>query len=384
MGTVPRRRRWLRPSALIIVFALVAVACGGDGDQGTTGGDGGPPEPGELSEYSARVEREKEITVDTSEWQAEPPYTVGFTSQGTFNGFGLMLDATFRWAAGESDQVAEIVGTNGDGDPNKQIAAMEDLIQRGVDIIVIQPLGQAALSAPVDRAIEAGIPVVTCLDSVETDSFVSRVDVDLYRIAFEVTRAMAEDMGGQGKAVIFSGIPGVDAAEIWKTAATDALSQFPDIEIVATEFSDWSVAKAKSLMTQVLAREGDIDGFFAGGAENAIGAIQAISEAGGEMPVFGVTNPLNGFLRLAIEHDLRFTAAPDPPGTSPLCLDTALNILNGEPVQKFVDIAAEVEGAGLFDESEAEDRFDDRYNDEYTFPTLLPHGELLEAGFGRA
>lgn len=384
MQTVPLRRRWLRPSVLIVVFAMVAVACGGDGDQDQSVGEGGAPGPGELSEYSARVEREKQETVDTSEWQAEPPYTVGFTSQGTFNGFGLMLDAAFRWAAEESDQVAEVVGTNGDGDPNKQIAAMEDMIQSGVDIIVIQPLGQAALSAPVGRAIDAGIPVVTCLDSVETDSYVSRVDVDLYAIAYEVTRAMAEDMGGQGKAVIFSGIAGVDAAEIWKTAATDALSQFPDIDIVATEFSDWSVANAKSLMTQVLSREGDIDGFFAGGAENAIGAIQAISEANGEMPVFGVTNPLNGFLRLAIEHDLEFSAAPDPPGTSPLCLDTALKVLNGESVTKFVDIAAEVEGAGIFDESEAEERFDERYNDEYTFPTLLPHEDLLEAGFGRA
>jgi ribose transport system substrate-binding protein len=195
---------------------------------------------------------------------------------------------------------------------------------------------------------------------------------------------MAKDMGEEGKAVIFSGIPGVDAAEIWKTAATDALSQFPNIEIVATEFSNWSVAEAKTLMTQVLSREGQIDGFFSGGAENAIGAIEAISEAGGEMPVFGVTNPLNGFLRLAIEHDLEFTAAPDPPGSSPLCLDTALQVLNGEPVQKFVDIAAEVEGAGIFDESEAEERYDERYNDEYTFPTLLPEAELIEAGFGRA
>jgi ribose transport system substrate-binding protein len=384
MRTVSRGWGGKRSLVFLVAFALVAVACGSGDQQEDADGGGGAPGPGELSEYSARVEREKQETVDTSQWRAEPPYTVGFTSQGTFNGFGLMLDAAFRWAVEESDQVAEVVGTNGDGDPNKQIAAMEDMIQSGVDIIVIQPLGQAALSAPVDRAIDAGIPVVTCLDSVQSDSYVSRVDVDLYAIAFEVTRAMAEDMGGQGKAAIFSGIAGVDAAEIWTTAATDALSQFPDIEIVATEFSDWSVANAKSLMTQVLSREGQIDGFFAGGAENAIGAIQAIEEAGAEMPVFGVTNPLNGFLRLALEHDIEFTAAPDPPGTSPLCLETALKVLNGEAVQKFVDIAAEVDGAGIFDESEAEERYDEQYNDEYTFPTLLPHEELLAAGFGRA
>jgi ABC-type sugar transport system substrate-binding protein len=133
----------------------------------------------------------------------------------------------------------------------------------------------------------------------------------------------------------------------------------------------------------VLSREGGIDGVFAGGAENAVGAINAVEEDGGEMPVFGVTNPLNGFLRLAIEHDLVFTAAPDPPGTSPLCLDTALQVLNGEPVQKFVDIAAVVDGAAIFDESEVQDRYDERYNDEYTYPTLISDEGAIAAGFGR-
>ena len=368
-------RKGRRLSILSVALFLVVAACGGsDADD--------IPSAEQLSEYTARVESEKLVTVDTSEFKSEPPYTVGFTSQGTFNGFGLMLDSAFRWAAEQSDQVERVIGSNGEGDPNKQIAAIEDLVQQGVDIIVIQPLGQAALSAPIDRALAAGIPVVTCLDSVASEGYTSRVDVDLYRIAFDVTVAMAEDIGGEGKVAIFSGIPGVDAAEIWATASADALAQFPGIELVATEFSNWSIAEAKSLMIQVLSRDGAIDGFFAGGAENAIGAIEAIAEAGEEMPVFAVLNPLNGFLRLALEHDLVYTASPDPPGSSPLCLETALKILNGEPVQKFVDIVALMDGATMFDESETEERYDPRYNDEYTFPTLLPHEELLEAGFG--
>jgi ribose transport system substrate-binding protein len=350
-----------------------------------SGGSAGPSASasGPVSAYSARINEEKATTVDTSKWAKDGPYTVGFTSQGTFNGFGLMLDATVRWAASQNDEIAQLVGSNGDGDPNRQISIVEDLVQQGVDIIILQPLGHAALSAPVDRATAAGVPVVTCLDGVESDSYVTRVDVDLYKIAYEVTTAMAEDMGGTGNAIILSGIPGVDAAEIWADAANDALANYPDIKLVGTEFSGWSIAEAKTLTTQLLSRAGQIDGVYAGGAENAIGAINAFEEAGVKMPVFGVTNPLNGFLRLAIEHNIVFTAAPDPPGTSALCVDYALRVLRGEEVPKFVDIAEEVDGAGMFDESEAAARYDDRYNDDYTFPTMLPHDQLIEAGFGR-
>jgi ribose transport system substrate-binding protein len=333
--------------------------------------------------YTARIEAEKATEVDTSSWAADGPYTIGFSSQGTFNGFGLMLDAAMREAAAASDQVEQLIVANGDGDSNKQISAVEDMIEQGVDAIVLQPLGHAALSATVDRATAAGIPVIMCLDGVETDSYVSRVDVDLYQIAYEVATAMAEDLGGEGKVLLLSGIPGVDAAEIWMEAAADAMGVYPGIDVVGSEFSNWSIADAKTLTSQVLSREGEINGVFAGGAENAIGAINAVEEDGGAMPVFGVTNPLNGFLRLAIEHDLVFTAAPDPPGTSPLCLDTALQVLNGEPVQKFVDIAAVVDGAAIFDESEVQDRYDERYNDEYTYPTLISDEGAIAAGFGR-
>lgn len=333
--------------------------------------------------YTARIEAEKATEVDTSSWATDGPYTIGFSSQGTFNGFGLMLDAAMREAAAASDQVEQLIVANGDGDSNKQISSVEDMIEQGVDAIVLQPLGHAALSATVDRATAAGIPVIMCLDGVETDTYVSRVDVDLYQIAYEVATAMAEDLGGEGKVLLLSGIPGVDAAEIWMEAATDAMGAYPGIEVVGSEFSNWSIADAKTLTSQVLSREGEINGVFAGGAENAIGAINAVEEDGGAMPVFGVTNPLNGFLRLAIEYDLVFTAAPDPPGTSPLCLDTALQVLNGEPVQKFVDIAAVVDGAAIFDESEVQDRYDERYNDEYTYPTLISEEGAIAAGFGR-
>ena len=398
--------RTVRLLVILLAMVLVLGACAQGDEAGSPSGDGATATAAEstptgsdtasasptagssdgeadLSPYSQRINEEKETEVDTSEWAAEGPYTVGFTSQGTFNGFGLMLDATFRWAAAESDQVEELVASNGDGDPNAQISIVEDLVEQGVDIIVIQPLGHAALSAPIDRAIAAGVPVVTCLDGVETDSYVTRVDVDLYKIAFDVATAMAEDMGGEGNAIILSGIPGVDAAEIWADAAEEALQAYPDITVVGVEFSGWSIAEAKTLASQMLSRAGEIHGVFAGGAENAIGAINAFEEAGVDMPVFGVTNPLNGFLRLALEHDIVFNAAPDPPGTSALCLEYALKVLNGEPVPKFVDIADEVEGAGIFDESEVEERYDEQYNDEYTYPTLLPHEELIEAGFGR-
>ena len=385
---LPRRRL----TALVLTVSVVSAACTSAGPATTTPTPtaaaatpttaAATPEPS-LSAYSARLAQDKKTTVDTSKYKKAGPYVIGVSTQGTFNGWGLMADLGVKWAATDNPDVKNLVVANGDGDASKQISAVENFIQAKVDAILLDPLGSAALSAPVARAMAAGIPVITCLNGVETDQFVTHIDVDLYQEAFDVTTRMANALGGQGNVVILNGIPGVDAAEVWKQAAQDALAKFPNVKIVGNEYTNWSIATATSTTTQLLSRAGRIDGVFAGGSEMAIGAINALSAASQPMPKFGVTNPLNGFLRLAIENSVTFAAAPDPPGASPLCLQYVIKVLKGESVQKFVDIAENLPDSGTYDQTQASAFYKPEYIDDFIYPTMVPPDALLAAGFGR-
>ncbi|HRE26994.1 MAG TPA: substrate-binding domain-containing protein, partial [Anaerolineales bacterium] len=117
----------------------------------------------------------------------------------------------------------------------------------------------------------------------------------------------------KGNVVIFNGIAGVDSTETWQAAALDALKNYPDIKIIATEYAQWNIATAKQKMEALMAANPQIDAVWAGGGEMALGAALAFQDAGVDFPVFGMVNVPNGFLRLALEHDLKFVGSPDPP-----------------------------------------------------------------------
>jgi ribose transport system substrate-binding protein len=91
-------------------------------------------------------------------------------------------------------------------DANKQISDLEDFIEQKPDAIVVEPLGRAALTATIKRAIDAGIPVVLCANGIEGDDFTARVDVDFWEYGYRSGQGLAELLGGKGKIVMFHGI----------------------------------------------------------------------------------------------------------------------------------------------------------------------------------
>src|SRR5690348_9648430 len=126
-------------------------------------------------------------------------------------------------------------------------------------------------------------------------------------------------LDGKGNVMMLNGISGSGTATTWHDAATAAFSQYPGIKIIADQYANWSISLAKTRAAAIIAANPKIDGVWTGGSENAIGAIQAFADAGRPMPLFGTTNPLNGFLRLAKQYNLKFVAAPYPPEVSKLC-----------------------------------------------------------------
>ena len=178
---------------------------------------------------------------------------------------------------------------------------MQTMVAQKPDLIILTPLSKAGLSAPVQRAMDAGIPVVLCGSGVTTDKYVTEGGRDLYSIAYSSAKKLAEMLSGKGNATMLNGISGTDTAITWHDAATKAFSEYPasrsSLTSTQTGQSRWPRPRLPRS-----SREPEHHGVWTGGSENAIGAIQAFADAGKAMPVFGTTNPLNGFLRLAKQY----------------------------------------------------------------------------------
>jgi ABC-type sugar transport system substrate-binding protein len=336
-----------------------------------------------VSQYSEDLKRDAGTTVDTTKYKKDGPYTIAALTQGPGNGWGLTYDVSIRAAADGNSNIKKLIFTPNDGDANKEISAMEDAISQKPDAIVLDPLGSAALVAPTTRAMTAGIPVILCANGIQSDNFVTRVDIDLYQAGYQAADGLAKSLDGKGNVVLFSGIAGVDAAETWKKAAEDALKQYPGMKIVGSEYAQWSVATSKEKMAALMSANPQIDGVWAGGGEMALGAALAFEDAGKPQPKYGFANVLNGFLRLAKEKSLVFTGVPDPPSMSKMCLDTAVDVLQGKPVKKFINVAESMTGSAAYDQTQIDKYYVPDLNDDFVPPATVPVKAYVDGGFAR-
>lgn len=364
---------------ILAAAVVAATACSGSGASGGSG----TASSGGKSTYSADLQHDAQTTVDTSKYKKNGPYTIAALTQGPGNGWGLTYDVSIKYAAAHNPDVKNLTFAPANGSADKEISDLENIVQQKPDAIVIDPLGRAALAAPIARAVAAGIPVVLCANGVQGQNYVTRVDVDLYHTGFAAADGLAKSLNGKGNVIMFSGIAGVDAAETWKKAAEDAFAQYPGIKIVGQDYAQWSIATGKTKAAAMIAANPQIDGVWAGGSEMAIGAILAFKDAGRPMPKFGVDNPLNGFLRLAQENNIQFTGYPDPPAMSQVCLDTAVDVLKGKSVKKFIDVTNLLPNGNGYTEKAIGTNYVPQLNDDFVPPATAPASTYVNAGFAR-
>lgn len=349
-----------------------------------------PPKPTEdpalASDYSKALLKDAQTPVDTSAYKKDGPYVIAVSQQDPSNGWGNTYNVSILGYGEEllkQGVLSKPLLVSATNDANQQISDMENFIEQKPDAIVIEPLGRAASVAVIERAIDAGIPVVLCANGIESEKFTTRVDIDFYEVAYKSGIGLAELMGGKGNVILFNGIAGVDSTETWRAAALDALSNYPDIKVIAEEYAQWNIATAKQKMEALMAANPQIDGVWAGGGEMVLGAALAYEDAGKPFPKFAMVNVPNGFLRLADQYKLEFVGSPDPPGMSRHCLQTAVDILQGKEVMKFVSLRTLMDGADPYDQTDFIQWYVPELNDDFIPPMTVDLQYYLDGGFER-
>ncbi len=162
----------------------------------------------------------------------------------------------------------------------EQIRAIEDSIAKKVDAIVLVPSDSKGIIPGIEKANEAGIPVInvnTKAHGGKTETFIA---VENYDAAKKVAEAMAQKLNGQGKVIILEGVPGAQSAMDLQAGTLDGLKAYPGIEVVASQTAKFQRAEAMKVMEDLLQRYPHIDAVLAANDEMALGAIEAIDAAG--------------------------------------------------------------------------------------------------------
>ncbi len=126
----------------------------------------------------------------------------------------------------------------------KQISIVESFINQKVDAILIDPLDKNALLPVITKAKDAGIPVVTMGNHVKGDwnhSTLYPDDADLRVVA----KALGKSLDGKGQVALLVGTRGNFVSDTREKAFKETLAEeFPDIELVGVQPTDWNTTKA--------------------------------------------------------------------------------------------------------------------------------------------
>ena len=338
------------------------------------------------SPYLQSVLKRKGENYDATEFRKEGPYRIALAAQGTSNSWSALFDEHANWYAEQlgSSVVGELLYADAQASADKQVPQVEDLLAQEPDALILVPMGAAALSAPVERAMAQGVPVILCASSVETDNFVTEVGTNLYASGAGLAEYLAKRLNGKGKVLMMTGIPGVSTSDIMEAGGKATFNKYPGIELIDVQPGNWSTAEAKRVMETWLVKHGSgVDGIWSGGAQMSQGIVSAYLDKGMKIPPMGGGEFANGFLRQAVENNLEYGAWQYPNAMIVLCMDAAINTLRGRLVPRFIDFVDHIPGTGTFSNVEGQEYFNKDWSDHVFGPVLFPAERLSKLGYLR-
>ena len=163
-------------------------------------------------------------------------------------------------------------------DLNKQLADVEDLIVKGVKVLVISPVDSKGVLPAIKKAQDAGIAVITVDVPAEGVDVLSYVGTDNYKGGEKAGELMAQVLDGKGEVAIID-YPTVQSVVSRVEGFKKALETHPDIKIVAQQ-TGITRAEALAAAQNMLQANPDIDGIFGFGDDAALAAAVAVKSAG--------------------------------------------------------------------------------------------------------
>jgi len=176
-------------------------------------------------------------------------------------------------------------------DVEKQTQIIENVIQTGVRALCVTPSGSKEVVSVLAKATRAGIPLVvadTRVDpgaasaaGVKLGTFVGSDNYEGGRLAGQF---LVQSSGGQAKVAILEGIPGHETGDSRLRGFRDAVAGSPGITIVASQPANWERDQGFTVFQNMLQAHAEIDALFAASDLMALGAFQAIADAGLRVP----------------------------------------------------------------------------------------------------
>ena len=320
------KKRLLATMSVVMVGSMLLAGCGKTEDAATT-----KPAAEETTEDAA-ADAAADTATDTA--ASGETIKIGVSVADQSNPFYIDIVDGMESAAKDGD---ELVIVDAGFDAAKQLNDIDDMIQQGVKVMLIDPVDSNAIKSAVEACDAAGIPVIA-YNSPLNFEIASTIATDNYLAGQLVGEAMGKALDGKGEVAMLT----YNVAEVCLDRANgfkDAIAEYPDIKIVEEQEIQPGTDTALPVAENILQAYPDLAGMFALNDPSALGCVAAVESANllDQVQIVGVDGSDDAKAAIA-EGKMLASASQDPVQIGSVAIETAYKVIAGEEVEKDIKI----------------------------------------------
>jgi ribose transport system substrate-binding protein len=315
---------------------------------------------------------ENNSVVEAGAFQSSGPWTIAMSHFGVnANTWTVQTAHEAQGIADGNDNIENFIMLDANFDQAKQVADIEDLISQNPDVLIVMPVTQTSADAGIQKAIDAGIPVVVHTGRTENQNFTVEIQGGAENFGRVMGDFVVEQLGGEGKIWVLRGLPS-HPEDINRYNGLMQSLEGTNIEITQEDYGSWVYDLGKKLCETFYLNDPQVDAIWSSGADMTRACVDVLTEFGADIPpITGEGN--NGFFGQWIEMGYPSIATEYSPSQAAAGVRAAVALLEGEALYKHY--IYEPEG---WDVEKAAQYYRDDLSANVWWPTELSEEKLQE------
>ena len=339
-----KMRKW---AALWVAAALVLGGCSSG-----AGGEAKTAETPAASQTAAAAESKETAASQAPETpaaesgqagetgavvKANEKYKITLVVKNLTNPMWIAVQEGAEKAAAEAGVDLTVLAPATADSNEEQISLIEQSIAKGTDALVVIPADSVGIVPAVEAANSAGIPLIDVNTKIDTSGgckIETFIAVENYTAAVSVAEKLVEMLDQKGDVIILEGKAGAQSSVDIVAGANDTFAKYPDVNVVASQTASWNRTEAYNVTLNLLEANPGVAAIFAANDEMAMGALEAVSQAGksGQILITGLD--ANEDAKAAVDAGtLAITCDKNGNGQGYEGVMKAVMLLNGETLE---------------------------------------------------
>ena len=156
---------------------------------------------------------------------------------------------------------------------------IEQFIKEGVNLLIVSPNQIHTISSVIDKAYDAGIPVILFDRKTDSKKYTAFIGADNYEAGHEIGYFIGQQLAGKGNIAEICGLQASSPAIERNRGFMDALKSYPNVKVVARGYGDWIKESGVTAMDSILVQSKESFQYvFAQNDRMALGALQSIKK----------------------------------------------------------------------------------------------------------